>query len=176
MKFGKFESNIKLNGTNSCSEVYSGLFLGINNHQEIKTNIQHLKPNCQSHQDIKNVLVSGSKGVFQGKVFVDSIAQKTNAYQLSKGLLLDEESEFSTKPELEIYADDVKCSHGSTSGNIDKEALFYLKARGIKEKEAIKMIIKGFLESILEKIKDKDITDIILNHFNKHIKYEYRSN
>jgi Fe-S cluster assembly protein SufD len=114
--------------------------------------------------------------VFQGKIFVDSIAQKTNAYQLSKGLLLDEESEFSTKPELEIYADDVKCSHGSTSGNIDKEALFYLKARGIKEKEAIKMIIKGFLESVLEKIKDKDITDILLNHFNKHIKYEYRSN
>ena len=176
MKFGKFESNIKLNGMNSCGEVYSGLFLGINNHQEIKTNIQHLKPNCQSHQDIKNVLASGSKGVFQGKVFVDSIAQKTNAYQLSKGLLLDEESEFSTKPELEIYADDVKCSHGSTSGNIDKEALFYLKARGIKEKEAIKMIIKGFLESVLEKIKDKDITDILLNHFNKHIKYENRSN
>ena len=76
-------------------------------------------------------------------MFVDKIAQKTNAYQLSKGLLLDEDSEFSTKPELEIYADDVKCSHGSTSG-IDKNALFYLKARGIEEKEAIKMIIKDF--------------------------------
>ena len=94
----------------------------------------------------------------------------------SKAVLLDETSEFNAKPELEIYADDVKCSHGSTSGNIDKESLFYLKARGIKEKEAIKMIIKGFLESVLEKIKDKDITDILLNHFNKHIKYENRSN
>ena len=69
--------------------------------------------------------------MFQGKIFVEEIAQKTNAYQLSKGLLLDKDSEFSTKPELEIYADDVKCSHGSTSGNIDKDALFYLKARGI---------------------------------------------
>ena len=176
MKFGKFESNIELNGTNSCSEVYSGLFLGIKNHQEVKTNIQHLKPNCQSHQDIKNVLTSGSKGVFQGKIFVDEIAQKTNAYQLSKGLLLDEDSEFSTKPELEIYADDVKCSHGSTSGNIDKEALFYLKARGIDEQESVKMIIKGFLESVLEKIKNKEIIDILLNHFNTHIKYEDRSN
>ena len=124
---------------------------------------------------IKNVLTSGSKGVFQGKIFVDEIAQKTNAYQLSKGLLLDEDSEFSTKPELEIYADDVKCSHGSTSGNIDKEALFYLKARGIKGKEAIKMIIKGFLESVLDKIENKDIIDILLKHFNLNIKYENRS-
>jgi Fe-S cluster assembly protein SufD len=114
--------------------------------------------------------------VFQGKIFVDQIAQKTNAYQLSKGLLLDEDSEFNTKPELEIYADNVKCSHGSTSGNIDKEALFYLKARGIEGKEAVKMIIRGFLESVLEKIKNKEIIDILLNHFNTHIKYEDRSN
>ena len=176
IKFGKFESNIKLNGINSSSEVYSGLFLGTNKHQEVKTTVQHLKPNCQSHQDIKNVITSGSKGVFQGKIFVDEIAQKTNAYQLSKGLLLDKDSEFSTKPELEIYADDVKCSHGSTSGNIDKDALFYLKARGIDSKEAVKMIIKGFLETVLEKIKNKEIMDILLNHFNTHIKYENRSN
>ncbi len=176
MKFGKFENNIKLNGINSSSEMYSGLFLRTNSHQEVKTNIEHLKPNCQSHQDIKNVLTSGSKGVFQGKIFVDAIAQKTNAYQLSKGLLLDEDSEFSTKPELEIYADDVKCSHGSTSGNIDKEALFYLRARGIEGKEAIKMIIKGFLESVCAKIKNKEIEGILLNHFNTHIKYENRSN
>ena len=176
IKFGKFESNIKLNGINSCGEVYSGLFLNNNNHQEVKTTIQHLKPNCQSHQDVKNVITSGSKGVFQGKIFVEEIAQKTNAYQLSKGLLLDKDSEFSTKPELEIYADDVKCSHGSTSGNIDKDALFYLKARGIDSKEAVKMIIKGFLETVLEKIKNKEITDILLNHFNTHIKYENRSN
>ncbi len=176
LKFGKFESNMKLLGSNSCSELYSGLFLGTKNHQEVKTTIQHLKPDCQSHQDIKNVLTSGSKGVFQGKIFVDQIAQKTNAYQLSKGLLLDEDSEFNTKPELEIYADDVKCSHGSTSGNIDKEALFYLKARGIKNQEAIKMIIKGFLEGVLEKIKSKEILEILTNHFNTHIKYESRSN
>ena len=176
IKFCKFENNIKLRGTNSLSEVYSGLFLAQNNHQEIRTDIQHLKPNCQSHQDIKNVITSGSKGVFQGKIFVDEIAQKTNAYQLSKGLLLDEDTEFNTKPELEIYADDVKCSHGSTSGNIDKNALFYLKARGIEEKEAIKMIIKGFLESVLKNIKNNEITDILQNHFNTHIKYESRSN
>ena len=90
--------------------------------------------------------------------------------------MLDENSEFNTKPELEIYADDVKCSHGSTSGNIDREALFYLKARGIEEKDAVKMIIKGFLEDVLEKIKNKEVIDILVNHFNTHILYENRSN
>ena len=122
------------------------------------------------------MLTTGSKGVFQGKVFVDQIAQKTNAYQLSKGLLLDEDSEFNTKPELEIYADDVKCSHGSTSGNIDTDALFYLKARGIKEKEAIQMIVKGFLESVLKNIKNKEIVETLESHLNTHIKYESRAN
>ena len=174
IKFSKSDDNIKLNGENSSSEIYSGLFLGKNNHQEIKTNIQHLKPNCQSHQDIKNVLNTSSKGIFQGKIFVDQIAQKTDAYQLSKGLLLDEDSEFSSKPELEIYADDVKCSHGSTSGNIDKDALFYLKARGIEEKEAIKMIIRGFLESIFKNVKNKNIKEILSNHINTRLQYEYR--
>ena len=176
IKFNKSESNIELNGINSSSKIYSGSFLNRNNHQEIKTNIQHLKPHCQSHQDIKNVLTNGSKGVFQGKVFVDQISQKTDAYQLSKGLLLDEDCEFSTKPELEIYADDVKCSHGSTSGNIDSDALYYLKARGIKEKEAIKMIVKGFLESVLKDIENKEIAEIIENHLDTHINYEIRSN
>ena len=176
IKFNKTESNIELNGLNSSSKIYSGLFLNKNNHQEIKTNILHQKPSCQSHQDIKNVLTTGSKGVFQGKVYVDQIAQKTNAYQLSKGLLLDEDCEFSTKPELEIYADDVKCSHGSTSGNIDNNALYYLKARGIKEKEAIKMIVKGFLESVLKDIKSEDIKEILENHLDTHINYEIRSN
>ena len=176
IKFNKSESNIELNGINSSSKIYSGSFLNRNNHQEIKTIIKHLKPNCQSHQDIKNVLTNGSKGVFQGKVFVDQISQKTDAYQLSKGLLLDQDCEFSTKPELEIYADDVKCSHGSTSGNIDSDALYYLKARGIKEKEAIKMIVKGFLESVLKDIENKEIAEIIENHLDTHINYEIRSN
>ena len=122
------------------------------------------------------MLLQKAAKVFQGKVFVDQIAQKTNAYQLSKGLLLDEVSEFSTKPELEIYADDVKCSHGSTSGNIDSDALYYLRSRGIKEKEAIKMIVKGFLKSVLKDIKNKELIEVIENHLDTHINYEGRSN
>ena len=95
---------------------------------------------------------------------------------MSKGLLLDEDSEFSTKPELEIYADDVKCSHGSTSGNIDSDALYYLRSRGINEKDAIKMIVKGFLKSVLKDIKNKELIEIIENHLDTHINYESRSN
>ena len=101
-------------------------------HQEIKTQINHLSPNCKSYQKIKNVLENDSIGVYQGKIFVKNIAQKTNAYQLSKALILDDQAEFNAKPELEIYADDVKCSHGSTSGSIDEDAIYYLMTRGIK--------------------------------------------
>ena len=120
------------------------------------------------------MLTTESKGYFKEKLCWSNCS-KTNAYQLSKGLLLDE-CEFNTKPELEIYADDVKCSHGSTSGNIDSNALYYLKARGIKEKEAIKMIVKGFLESVLKDIKNVDIKEILENHLDTHINYEIRSN
>ena len=90
--------------------------------------------------------------------------------------MLDEDCEFNTKPELEIYADDVKCSHGSTSGNIDNNALYYLKTRGITEKKAIKMIVKGFLESVLKDIKNVDIKKVLENHLDTHINYEIRSN
>ena len=130
--------------------------------------------NTKSYQLIKSVLDESSKAVYQGKIFVNSDAQKTDGYQLSKAILLNKDSEFNAKPELEIYADDVKCSHGSTSGNIDKEALFYLKARGIEEINAKKMIIKGFLESIFNNVKNEDIKDILVNHINTRLKNEYK--
>ena len=93
-------------------------------HHEIKTNINHLSENTKSYQLIKSVLEDNSKGVYQGKIYVDQIAQKTDGYQLSKALLLNKDVEFDAKPELEIYADDVKCSHGSTSGNLDENLYF----------------------------------------------------
>ena len=103
-----------------------------------------MAPNCKSFQKIKNVLDSDSIGVYQGKIFVKDIAQKTDAYQLSKALILNDQAEFNAKPELEIYADDVKCSHGSTSGSIDAEAIHYLMTRGIAFREAKKLLIKVF--------------------------------
>ena len=109
----------------------------------------------------KKVLNSESTGVYQGKVYVKDIAQKTNAYQLSKALLLDENSEFDSKPELEIYADDVKCSHGSTSGNIDEDSLYYLMSRGLNRKESTQLLIKGFLDEVVESINDSTIEKYI---------------
>ena len=130
-------------------------------HQEIKTQINHLSPNCKSYQKIKNVLENNSIGVYQGKIFVKDIAQKTDAYQLSKALILDEHSEFNAKPELEIYADDVKCSHGSTSGSIDEDAIHYLMTRGIELSVAKKLLINGFLNEIFDNVPEKNLKNFL---------------
>ena len=172
IKFLKKDIEANLLGENCECKINSGLYLNSSSHQEIKTQINHMKPNCKSYQKIKKALTSESKGIFQGKIFVKDIAQKTNAYQLSKGLIIDEGSEFNTKPELEIYADDVKGSHGSTSGNLDEEALYYLRARGIPKKYAARMIIKGFLENTYEHIQNQDILKIINRHFENNLNYE----
>tara|TARA_B110000444_G_scaffold81395_1_gene76995 strand:- start:574 stop:1818 length:1245 start_codon:yes stop_codon:yes gene_type:complete len=152
LKLNKIEIEINLNRDNSSCSIYSALNLLESQHQEIKTRINHNSPNCKSYQKIKNVLNDKSRGVYQGKIFVNKIAQKTDAYQLSKALILNDDAEFDAKPELEIYADDVKCSHGSTSGSIDPDAVYYLMTRGISKKEAVKLLISGFLNEMLENI------------------------
>ena len=157
LAFNKVDQNISLIKENSNCSILSGLCLGKNEHQEIKTQINHLAPNCKSYQKIKNVLDNDSTGVYQGKIFVKDIAQKTDAYQLSKALILDDKSEFNAKPELEIYADDVKCSHGSTSGSIDADAIHYLMTRGIKQVEAKKLLIIGFLNEVLDNFPEQKI-------------------
>ncbi len=157
LKFNKIEINMNLEKENSTCYILAGLSLGKDEHQEIKTRINHLAPNCKSYQKIKNVLENDSTGVYQGKIFVKDIAQKTDAYQLSKALILDDQAEFNAKPELEIYADDVKCSHGSTSGSIDEDAIHYLMTRGIKLPLAKKLLINGFLNEIFENIQEEKL-------------------
>ena len=169
LKFNKLDIEIDHNEENSRSSIFSSLSLLGLEHQEIKTRINHNAPNCKSYQKIKNVLNDQSKGVYQGKIFVKNIAQKTDAYQLSKALILSEEAEFDAKPELEIYADDVKCSHGSTSGSIDFDSLHYLKSRGIPEHEAIKMLINGFLNEVLEKLENVKIKKFLLKKLESQI-------
>ena len=132
-------------------------------HQEIKTQINHLAPNCKSYQKIKNVLENDSKGVYQGKIFVKDIAQKTDAYQLSKALILNDQAEFNAKPELEIYADDVKCSHGSASGSLNEASIFYLMSRGLSYQQSRELLINGFLLDVVEKITDSEIKNLIKN-------------
>ena len=107
------------------------------------------------------VLLDNSNGTYQGKIYVDERAQKTNGYQLSKALILSKESQFNSKPELEIYADDVKCSHGSTMGNIDDNSIFYLMSRGLTKDQANKMIVEGFLNEVIETIAEPNIKTLI---------------
>ena len=169
LKFNKLDIEINLNEGHATSSVYSALNLKNDEHQEIKTRINHNTPNCYSYQKIKNVLNDESKGVYQGKIFVKNIAQKTDAYQLSKALILNDSAEFDAKPELEIYADDVKCSHGSTSGSIDLNSIHYLKSRGIPEKKAYHILINGFLSEILEKLSEGKIKNYLKEKLERQI-------
>ncbi len=145
------------------------MLLDGNQHHELKTNVNHKYENCKSSQLVKSVLLNESIGTYQGKIYVDKSAQKTNGYQLSKALILSQNSEFNSKPELEIYADDVKCTHGSTSGNIDQNSLFYLMSRGLSEEKAKKIIIEGFLNEVIETITEPNIKILISQLFNNRI-------
>ena len=134
-----------------------------NKHHEIRTKTNHLYENTKSYQLIKSVIDDSSKSVYQGKIYVDSEAQKTDGYQLSKAVLLNEQAEFNAKPELEIYADDVKCSHGSASGSLDEDSIFYLMSRGLDKKTAKELLINGFLLDVVEKITDEEIKKLLKN-------------
>ncbi len=162
-EFIKNEINCNLNGIYASAFVNGVFMLNETKHHEIKTNINHLVENTKSYQLIKSVLDDTSKAVYQGKIFVDSKAQKTDGYQLSKAILLNDNTEFNAKPELEIYADDVKCSHGSSSGSLNEESIFYLMSRGLNYKEAKKLLINGFLLDVVEKITDSEIKNLIKN-------------
>ena len=161
--FIKNEFNCNLNGKYSSAFINGIISLKKIQHHEIKSNINHLIDNTKSYQLIKSVLEKDSKGVYQGKIFVNSKAQKTDGYQLSKAILLNETSEFNAKPELEIYADDVKCSHGSASGSLNENSIFYLMSRGLNYREAKQLLINGFLLDVVEKITDSEIKNLIKN-------------
>tara|TARA_B100001123_G_scaffold432356_1_gene555279 strand:+ start:781 stop:2040 length:1260 start_codon:yes stop_codon:yes gene_type:complete len=169
LKFNKIDIECDLMQENSKCNILSGIFLNNNEHQEIKTLINHFAPNCLSYQRVKKVLSADSKGVYQGKIYVKDLAQKTDAYQLSKALLLNDSSEFNSKPELEIYADDVKCSHGSTSGSIDEDSLYYLMTRGLKKEDAAKLLIKGFLNDVVEFIKSNSMKSFVQSKIEEHV-------
>ena len=161
--FSKNEINCNLKGEYSSAFVNGIFSLNNEQHHEIRTIINHLVENTKSYQLIKSVLGKDSKSAYQGKIFVDSKAQKTDGYQLSKAILLDDTSEFNAKPELEIYADDVKCSHGSASGSLDENSIFYLMSRGLNYQQSKELLINGFLLDVIEKITDSEIKNLIKN-------------
>ncbi len=157
----KNEINCNLKGEYSSAFINGIFSLDDNKQHEIRTTINHLVENTKSYQLIKSVLGKNTKSAYQGRIYVDSKAQKTDGYQLSKAILLDETSEFNAKPELEIYADDVKCSHGSASGSLDDNSIFYLMSRGLNYKQAKGLLINGFLLDVIEKITDAEIKDLL---------------
>ena len=159
----KNEINCNLKGKYSSAFVNGIFSLKENQQHEIRTTINHLVENTKSYQLIKSVLGKLSKAAYQGKIFVNSKAQKTDGYQLSKAILLDETSEFNAKPELEIYADDVKCSHGSASGSLNENSIFYLMSRGLNYQQSKELLINGFLLDVVEKITDSEIKNLIKN-------------
>jgi len=144
--------NIEVDASN-CETNLNGLYLGKNkDHIDNHTVVDHKKPHCNSNEIYRGILDDESTGVFNGKVFVRPNAQKTNAFQKNNNILLTDNATVNSKPELEIYADDVKCSHGSTTGQIDEEAIFYLQSRGISKKGALKLMINAFAKDALERI------------------------
>ncbi|PTX55848.1 Fe-S cluster assembly protein SufD [Litoreibacter ponti] len=156
------ECVIELTGDDATAHV-AGAAVGDGNfHHDDTVFITHDAVNCESRQVFKKVLRNGATGVFQGKILVKAGAQKTDGYQISQSLLLDDDSQFLAKPELEIYADDVACSHGSTSGAIDEEALFYLRSRGVPESEAQDLLVLAFLAEALEEIEDEALAEALL--------------
>jgi len=160
-QFAKHDINCSLNNDYGSVALNGIIDLDNKKHHEIKTVINHNEENCKSYQLIKSVLSGNSKGVYQGKIYVNSLAQKTDGYQLSRALLLNENVEFNAKPELEIYADDVKCSHGSTSGNIDENSIFYLMSRGLSHAQSKRLLTNGFLNEVIEKITNENVKSLI---------------
>ena len=160
-KFIRNNLNILVDGEN-CETHLNGAYLPqddqlVDNH----TVVDHLQPNCNSNELYKGVLNGKSIGVFNGKVFVRPNAQKINAFQSNANVLISDDASMNSKPELEIYADDVKCSHGSTTGQMDEDAIFYLRARGISEKSAKALMTQAFIGDVLNKIDNEEILNYV---------------
>jgi Fe-S cluster assembly protein SufD len=158
-----------LNGEFANASLKGCFFLKDKNVCSNKTNIIHNAEHCVSDQTYKGILNDHSKANYYSNTFVSENAQKTEGYQLSKGILLTDNCSFFSKPELRIFADDVKCSHGSTIGPVDESALYYLRSRGINKNEAMKMIISSFIEEDIQNL-DKNIAELISNNLSNYLK------
>lgn len=151
-----------------CEAHLNGLFIARNNQLiDNHTLVDHKFANCESNELYKGIAKDKSTGIFNGKIFVQKDAQKTNAYQSSKNILMSDDATINTKPQLEIYADDVKCSHGTSTGKVDENALFYLKARGIGEESARKLLLQAFAQEVIDKVEVEELRERITVMFNE---------
>ncbi len=168
--------NFYQNGERIDSVLKGVTILGEKQHVDHHTLVHHAQPNCESHQDYKGIFGEKSTGVFNGKIIVDKIAQKTNAFQQNNNILISDKATINTKPQLEIFADDVKCSHGCTIGQLDEDALFYLQSRGIPKKEATALLMYAFANNVLESVRIPElktrINKIIANKLGVRVGFE----
>ncbi|MDE8345621.1 MAG: Fe-S cluster assembly protein SufD [Acidocella sp.] len=151
-KLSRAEFHARLHGARAHAHINAAQILGTTQLGDFTTVINHAAPDCASRQTVKSVLSGAARGVFQGRIEVDRVAQKTDGYQMTQALLLSPGAEMDIKPELQIFADDVKCSHGATIGALDPEQIFYLRSRGIPEAQAREMLIRAFLDEALEPV------------------------
>lgn len=155
--FARSDIHVKLMGKGAACDLSGLTLLDGKRHSDTTLCVDHIAPHCQSSQFFKNALKGQSRGVYQGKIHVHKDAQKTDGYQLSNNLLLSPLAEMDVKPELEIYADDVKCSHGTTTGQLDETPVFYLMSRGIDPDSARRLLLEAFLSDVLDKIPDETV-------------------
>ncbi|MGP8214556.1 MAG: Fe-S cluster assembly protein SufD [Bacteroidia bacterium] len=161
--------NISINGEHSEIHMHGLFIVKDSHHTDNHTLVEHNVPNCFSNELYKGIICDGGTGVFNGKIYVKQDAQKTNAYQSNKNILMGDKATINTKPQLEIYADDVKCSHGTTTGRLDEDALFYLETRGLDENLARKVLLGAFAKEISDTIKDKAFREFIEERIEAHI-------
>jgi Fe-S cluster assembly protein SufD len=160
-RIARTEAHARLGGERAVAHLNGAQLLGGTQHADFTTVIRHDAPCCASRQTVKNVLSGRSHGVFQGRIEVARHAQKTDGYQMNQALLLSPDAEIDTKPELEIFADDVKCSHGATVGALDTDQLFYLRSRGIPEAEARAILVRAFLAEALDVVSNETVRSVL---------------
>jgi Fe-S cluster assembly protein SufD len=170
---GKFiRNNLFINmREENCHAELHGIYLSDGNQlTDNHTLVNHISPHCYSNELYKGIIGGNSEGVFNGKIFVHRDAQKTNAYQSNMNVLLTDDAQINTKPQLEIYADDVKCSHGATTGQLDEEAMFYLQSRGIGETKARAILITAFAADVMAKIDNANIKELLSHEVNSKLR------
>jgi Fe-S cluster assembly protein SufD len=171
-RISRSETHLALLGPRATAHLNGAQLVADGQLADTTTALDHSAPNCASRQTVKTVLTGRSRGVFQGKILVRREAQKTDGYQMNQALLLSEEAEIDSKPQLEIYADDVKCSHGATAGALDPDSLFYLRARGIPADAARAMLVRAFLQEAVEIVEDETareaLDEAVASWWNQH--------
>lgn len=165
--------NVALEADHNEAHFYGLYFLRGNTHVDNHTVVDNVKPNCLSNELYKGIIDDNATAVFNGKIYVEKDAQKTNAFQSNKNILLSDNATVNTKPQLEIFADDVKCSHGCTVGQLDEEALFYLRSRGISEKAAKSLLVHAFAIDILEHVRLEPIRNYVDHLISERLEFEY---